>query len=390
MAQLGAPQPENEEHFEILDLSRGLLAFWVLAGHAAVYGGTSIAPFPGPAAAVDCFMLLSGFLITFIYWERSTKENCVYPSTWARFYLRRFFRIAPVYYVLLAVAFALAGPLNELSAQNAVDNPRPWSDQEFVDPARTKIDWINVLMHITFVFGLFPVFASNNMLPDWSIGLEMQFYAVFPFLMLLFRRIGFVVPAVLFTALYLNAPALFGEYLKPGSLLHFGQPSFLPLKINIFLIGILLGEARYRLCAMADSRGYQLIALALILCFFGQRPVVQYAAIFAILWIFAALPSASQGLRESFSFLNKISKLPIFKYLANASYSVYLVHLMVLALVSGLLGKWHVYAGAEPRLRWWLLLAISALVSYAIAWPLYRWIEKPGILLGKRVVSKIN
>lgn len=390
MAQLNGVQTKTEEHFEILDLVRGLLAFWVLAGHAAVYGGTSIAPFPAPAAAVDCFMLLSGFLITYIYWERSHSENWADKSTWLRFYLRRFFRIAPVYYLLLLCAFVLAGPINELAAQNAADNPRPWSDEEFVDPARTTIDWINVLVHLTFVFGLIPAFASNNALPDWSIGLEMQFYAVFPFLMLIFRRIGFVVPAILCTVIYLNAPSLFGEYLKPGSLLHFGQPSFLPLKINIFLIGMLLGEARYRLTHLADTRGYQLIALALVLCFFGQRPVIQFAVIAAVLWTFASLPSASASLRGFFSWVASIARMRIFKYLADASYSVYLVHLMILTVVSTLLGRWQIYADAKPSIRWWLLLALSALISYAIAWPLYRWIEKPGILLGKRFVSKIG
>jgi peptidoglycan/LPS O-acetylase OafA/YrhL len=390
VAELSGVQKKAEEHFEILDLVRGLLAFWVLAGHAAIYGGTSIAPFPGPAAAVDCFMLLSGFLITYIYWERSESENWANRSTWLRFYLRRFFRIAPVYYILLICAFALAGPMNELAAQNAADNPRSWSDEKFVDPARTKIDWINFLVHLTFVFGLIPAFASNNALPDWSIGLEMQFYAVFPFLMLFFRRIGFVVPAILFTIVYLNAPSLFGEYLKPGLLLHFGQPSFLPLKINIFFIGMLLGEARYRLTHLADTRGYQLIALALVLCFFGQRPVIQFAVIATVLWTFASLPSASVSLRKLFSWVASIARIQIFKYLADASYSVYLVHLMILKATSGLLSAWQLYADTDPQIRWWLLLALAALISYAIAWPLYRWIEKPGILLGKWLVSKIG
>ncbi|CAH2786711.1 MAG: Acyltransferase 3 [uncultured Caballeronia sp.] len=43
----------------------------------------------------------------------------------------------------------------------------------------------NVVTHLTYTFGMFPRYAFNTPLPDWSIGLEMQFYAVFPLLMLL-------------------------------------------------------------------------------------------------------------------------------------------------------------------------------------------------------------
>ena len=35
---------------------------------------------------------------------------------------------------------------------------------------------IRILLHVTFLFGLFPSFIQDSILPDWSIGLEMQFY----------------------------------------------------------------------------------------------------------------------------------------------------------------------------------------------------------------------
>ena len=382
---------KHEQHFALLDLNRGLLALWVFAGHAAVYTGTTIAPLPPPGVAVDCFMLLSGFLMSFIFLERQEKEPWNSRTTWLKFYLRRFFRIAPVYYLLLAVAFAAAEPLQALAASNAEENPRPWSDTEFTDPARTKVDWLNILTHVTFTFGLFPPFASNNALPDWSIGLEMQFYAVFPFLMLTFRRVGYLVPLVLATIVYTNAPALFGQYLVPGSLLHFGQPSFLPLKINVFLIGMLLGEARFAIEKPETiGRSYQLILLAVGLCLFHQHDAIRIATALCILWICASQKSGPLSFPRMFSWVSRLSQWRVFQFMANTSYAVYLIHLMVLTVIGAYLSRWAFYASASPQLKCWVLLAIAVPIVYATSAVIHQFVEKPGIRLGKKIVAGIS
>ena len=36
--------------------------------------------------------------------------------------------------------------------------------------------FLNVFTHATFMFGFLPDYSFNTVLPDWSIGLEMQFY----------------------------------------------------------------------------------------------------------------------------------------------------------------------------------------------------------------------
>ncbi|WP_367225298.1 acyltransferase family protein, partial [Mesorhizobium sp.] len=77
--------------------------------------------------------------------------------------------------------------------------------------------------------------AYRTPLPDWSLGLEMQFYAVFPALMLLVRRFGWLWSALVAAAL----GALAVVILKSMSV-HFPMPSFLPLKIQVFLCGMLL------------------------------------------------------------------------------------------------------------------------------------------------------
>jgi peptidoglycan/LPS O-acetylase OafA/YrhL len=61
--------------------------------------------------------------------------------------------------------------------------PLPWADIASNDPSRPEPTGANILTHITFLFGLFPQYASNDVLPDWSLSLEMQFYVAIPLIL---------------------------------------------------------------------------------------------------------------------------------------------------------------------------------------------------------------
>jgi peptidoglycan/LPS O-acetylase OafA/YrhL len=84
---------------------RFLLALWVLVGHFYTYaGGTFFYVFPNPIQvfiinimAVEGFMILSGFLMAYNYFTRSDKEQYNKNSTIKAFWMRRFFRLYPVY-----------------------------------------------------------------------------------------------------------------------------------------------------------------------------------------------------------------------------------------------------------------------------------------------------
>src|SRR5262249_21988845 len=145
------------------------------------------------------------------------------------FWLRRSFRIAPLYYLLLAAAL-IAGPsigeMRDAIAQlwpHTATSPNRYRDQSLA----------NILAHVTFSFGVLPRYYFATPLPDWSIILEMQFYLLFPFLMLMVARIGGPVA---------GAMALLGcavvEVIFRGYVHQFEMPSFLPLKLYVFFIGM--------------------------------------------------------------------------------------------------------------------------------------------------------
>ncbi|WP_352458966.1 MULTISPECIES: acyltransferase family protein [unclassified Mesorhizobium] len=71
-----------------------------------------------PDLGVDLFIMLSGFLMVFHYQLRQEKEPWQRPETWLKFWTRRYFRIAPVFYVMLFLALAL-GPISTIAGSSS-------------------------------------------------------------------------------------------------------------------------------------------------------------------------------------------------------------------------------------------------------------------------------
>src|SRR5581483_4906852 len=166
---------------DFLDGFRGWLAVWVFLGHAASATMFRAPLLDAPAKAVDLFMIISGFLMMHHYRERQANQPWESPATWRNFWLRRFFRIAPLYYLLLTVSIVFGGTFYSLMSEflrghvSAQPGGAPVAD---------------AILHYSFLFGLFPGHCATMPIPDWSIALEMQFYALFPFLALAMRRFG--------------------------------------------------------------------------------------------------------------------------------------------------------------------------------------------------------
>src|SRR5690349_9856042 len=88
-------RPFDKAHYPGLDALRGLAILLVLLYHYFA--------FPIGWIGVDLFFVLSGFLIT-----KSLLQLKEEPSYFQRFFVRRVFRIFPVYYLTLVFFFAAA------------------------------------------------------------------------------------------------------------------------------------------------------------------------------------------------------------------------------------------------------------------------------------------
>lgn len=156
-----------------LDGLRGFAALWVLTAHVGNFTGLNLPILSAGNVAVDLFMIVSGFLMMHNAQHRRIAEPWEKLLTWLRFIMRRFFRIAPVYYVVLIFGLIVAPVYGGWRSEIAQFFPDPTLNvSRFYEQTIA-----NVFAHIFFVFGALPEFSRQSPgIPDWSIGLEMQFY----------------------------------------------------------------------------------------------------------------------------------------------------------------------------------------------------------------------
>ena len=123
---------------------------------------------------VNLFFVVSAFTLMLSHQRRQYEEHAN-----RNFFIRRFFRIAPMYYLAI-VYFTFAY----------------YTGFDF-----SNLNWENVpkkelLTNVLFINGLFPEYIHRYVPGGWSITVEFTFYALFPFL---FSRIKDINKAVVFT-----------------------------------------------------------------------------------------------------------------------------------------------------------------------------------------------
>ncbi len=352
------------------DFLRGWSAILVFLHHASILGG-------GPKLfngrlgleAVNAFMLASGFLI---YYQCATSKAYDQLKSSAgiwNFYIRRFFRIAPAYYVALAAALLLATYLGHARDQIAEILPSAGTagDRYFI-----KDYFTSALVHVSFVFGVLPQYSYSTPLPDWSLGLEMQFYVVFPLLYLLYRR-NFMVCFIGSLLLMLLIGAAAGRI---G--IHFPMPSFLPLKFNNFAAGIALAYC-YLNPTISFRKRIFLVAATILFLVVGNHSWVMPAVFLFAFW-FLTRPTGQAG---AAAFFNRVFTHGSSKFLADISYSLYILHLLLMLPFFALVLKYGCCSSSVWLFACVILLTVTTLVAYVS----YRLVEIPGISVGKRLLK---
>ncbi|HEU5048442.1 MAG TPA: acyltransferase [Rickettsiales bacterium] len=321
----------TENNFTLLRL---VLALLVVCGHFKVLPGNHATNFWESHAdfAVDAFFVVSGYLIFASYDRR--------PET-GSFYLRRFFRIYPLYFVIImlqGLAMALvAGDIASHAGELA----------HYIG--------FNLIMANFMAYGLGDLLHSLHdpgINPSlWTLKIEVAFYLLLPLAWQLTRRFGDK-PLI---ALYI-ASVLF-EY----AAMHYGDITIgkqLPGKMRFFIIGIML----YR------HRG--VIHLPPLHAFITAGVLLAVCSLRDELWMLPFYPICI-GLFVVICAL----RLPAFDLKHDISYGIYLVHgpLIQFALLLGLF---------ENNTHFLILLLLAAT---AIALLAERFIERPGIAAGKRL-----
>ncbi|GAA3810185.1 hypothetical protein GCM10022206_56010 [Streptomyces chiangmaiensis] len=302
--------------------------------------------FDAGATGVSFFFVLSGFVLMW-----SARPNDRAPAFWRR----RIARIYPVHLATAAIALVMAYTLahqDKPTARQALANVllvhswwRPW--WQTLDPV------------------------------SWSLACEAFFYALFPLLALLLRRLGSRGSAAVAGASVLAVLVL--GWADAQHWLGQTMDSFPAARLPEFV----LGAAVARLVLLGRWRGPGLeasLALTVIGYFFVPQVSPGYPATACTVIGFAVLiPAAAVADLRGLPSLWRHRRLV---RLGELSFAFYMVHLLVLEAGTNLIGtspRFGVAAGLGAT-------ALAFAVSLGLSWVLYETVEQPArrLLLRKR------
>lgn len=128
----------------------------------------------GGFVGVDVFLVISGFLITSILINKKSKPDYTLSATLKYFYVSRFKRIAPAYFAMLVLVALVAAVLFL---------PKDFAT---LKDGLEKAAWFTSNQYFAEFGDYFaPANHEQPLLHTWSLAVEMQFYLIAPFLVLL-------------------------------------------------------------------------------------------------------------------------------------------------------------------------------------------------------------
>lgn len=310
---------------------------------------------PGGFAGVDIFFVISGYLIT-----GNISRDFYSPQgfSWREFYRRRALRILPVLFVVLLVTL-LVGHFTLLP-------------EDLDELGRSALASVFSVANIYFAYFLdVGYFADDSSLQPllhlWSLGVEEQFYFIWPvilvFLLARFARGG----ALSVTALLIVASFILAELSLSRS------PMFtyymLPTRAGELLIGALLALFLSRTRSSMPAWFY-----------FSLGLVGALLVIASLAWVTEdmgfpgvnALPSTLGAAlliwagSQKVVGISRILSLRPLVLVGLISYSLYLWHWPILSFYR------YIYGVVEPLAG---MMLFGVMVAFSVA--SYRWVEKP-------------
>jgi peptidoglycan/LPS O-acetylase OafA/YrhL len=93
------------------------------------------------------------------------------------------------------------------------------------------------------------------------------------------------------------------------------------------------------------------------------------------------------GMEPCFKAASAVLGNRLAQFLADVSYGVYLLHMLVMIPALAWLCRIPAFLALNSPLRFLALAALAGPVTYALAWILFRLIERPGIRIGKALIA---
>jgi len=327
--------------FNSIQHLRGVAALMVVAFHLLVPARGIVYPawtsFAG-ASGVDIFFVISGFII---YTSQTAEDRGA-----ADFISRRLLRVVPMYwaFTLLLIALHLTVKMGaELSLAPA---------------------------HVVQSFLLIPHFNPGDpgqieplLVPGWTLQYELFFYALFAAGLVLAPR-----RRVLWMAASLACLVAGGLLAHPRGPI---ASSFTNPRLLEFLAGVLLGAAARKYPGAFPVWGWIAIPLGLT----GLLATDFAGPLWRDAWGWGPLAIAVVAGALCLDLRGRSLRAPLLRLLGDASYSIYLSHLITLGFVRQI---WRLAVKPGPDAWTFATFCITAfVVSAAVGVVVYVLVEKP-------------
>ncbi len=314
-------------------------------------------------SAVNLFFVLSGFLITYLLLHESTSTGEVAVG---KFYLRRALRIWPLYY-LIAIIGLLIFPLI-FGSEYSLHMFYP----EY--PIMTA----PISVKLILVFCLLPNFASISAPMEhlWSIGVEEQFYALWPWVIRKKLDIVRVCIGVLIIK-FIVAGVI--PFLPINGMMNiFGELRFECMAVGA--LGAYVYYEKFPFLKWMYHPGVQLLALGLCVYMAGRQMQVNpfVATGMSVAFIVVILNVATNPRP-----LIKL-KHPFLERLGQISYGLYLYHFPILFVFLRITPHFTLFG--KPFYPTGVLIGTIA-STWLIAEISYRWFEKPFLSLKEKFAT---
>ncbi len=317
---------------------------------------------------VPLFFVISAFSLGYGYLGRLDRGEGIVP-----FYIRRLFRIGPLFYFMLVVQMLLA---------------------KFVYGVTYPLR--DLLLNLTFLFNFSPRLVDGIVPASWSIGIEMIFYFILPgFLILARHYVGALIALILSitAAAEWSASSLAVKELNPSFAAHgflLGMPYFcfgllalhlyrslertkLPFDHRVVAYGI------YFICPFAIA--FLMFNGTVLGAFTEQGVNIVQSSLWGLPF---GLLCVAIALHPIWILVNRLTL-----FWGRVSYSLYLTHPGIIFFFHrmGVYEEINRVCGGVPTFSFLVSATLTITVVSAISWVTFSMIEVPGMALGRRLVQ---
>lgn len=280
------------------------------------------------------------------------------------YFIRRFFRIAPLYYLVLLTFFLLT---------------------TFFPYGRVEISLFNLLSHYVFINGFFVNYFNSLLGVEWTIFVEVWFYIFLPVFYIFKKHLIKILVALFLLSILSLGFSMFFITDQAYKL----QMYFSPIRwFYMFVLGGIIYQYETNLTIQNFFKKYK----------------SQLLILFSVLWIifsYLQLPAdyiVFSFLISLFFLLNKFNTIKIFnnmffENIGKISFSVYLIHMPVFSYMITIYSNFYsenVDLVNNPLISYLTLFILSIVVVLLISIVTYQVIEKPFMKMGKIYIQKKN